>query len=128
MSADQISEIAPAVRETLEAPEFCATFEVAGQADKWIQFHDGMLNAAYPRVEHPSAVLAALGGGALEEWAPGVSLTVALLGTDGRTIAKWIDRYFEMVLGASEDYGVDVRLERVKTVGRASNDSSASDY
>jgi hypothetical protein len=127
MSADQISEIAPAVREALKAPEFCATFEVAGQADKWVQFHDGMLNAAYPRVEHPSAVLAALGG-ALEEWAPGVSLTVALLGKDGRTIAKWIDRYFETVLGASEDYSVDVRLERVKTVGRASNDSSASGY
>lgn len=92
-----------------------------------MQFHDGTLNAAYPRVEYPSAVLAALGE-ALEEWAPGVSLTVALLANDGRTIAKWIDRYFETVLGASEDYGIDVGLERVKTVDRASNDSSASGY
>lgn len=127
MSADQISEIAPAVREALEAPEICATFEVAGQADKWVQFHAGTLNAAYPRVEHPLAVLAAFGG-ALQEWALGVSLAVALPAKDGRTIAKWIDRYFETVLGASEDYGVDVRLERVRTVGRASNDSSASGY
>jgi hypothetical protein len=127
MSADQISEIAPGVREALEAPDFCATFEIAGHADKWVQFHDGTLNAAYPRAEHPSAVLAALGG-ALEEWVPGISLTVALPADDGRTIAKWIDLYFETVLDASEDYGVDVRLERVKTVGRAANDSSASGY
>lgn len=127
MSADQVSEIAPGVREALEAPDFCATFEVAGHADKWVQFHDGTLNAAYPRAEHPSAVLATLGG-ALEEWAAGISLTVALTANDGRTIAKWIDRYFETVLGAPDDYGVDVRLERVKTVGRASNDSSASGF
>jgi hypothetical protein len=127
MSADQISEIAPAVREALEAPEFCATFEVAGQADQWVQFHNDTLNAAYPRVEHPAAVLAALGG-ALREWAPGVSLTVVLLAKGERTVAKWIDRYFETVLGAPEDYGVDVRLERVKTVGRASNDSFASGF
>jgi hypothetical protein len=127
MSADQISEIAPGVREALGAPDFCATFEVAGHADKWVQFHDGALNAAYPRAEHPSAVLATLGG-ELQEWAAGVSLTVALTASDGRTIAKWIDRYFETVLGAPEDYGVDVRHERVKTVGRAANDSSASGF
>ncbi|WPH17059.1 hypothetical protein [Variovorax paradoxus] len=127
MGADQVSEIAPGVREALEAPDFCATFEVAGHADKWVQFHGVTLNAAYPRAEHPSAVLAALGG-RLKEWAPGISLTVALPTDEARTIAKWIDRYFETVLGASDDYGVDVRLERVKTVGRASNDSSASGY
>jgi hypothetical protein len=127
MSADQVSEISPGVREALEAPDFCATFEVAGHADKWVQFHDGRLNAAYPRAEHPSAVLATLGG-ALEEWAAGISLTVALPANDGRTIAKWIDRYFGTVLGAPEDYGVDVRLERVKTVGRASNEPSASGF
>lgn len=125
MSADQISEIAPSVREALEAPEFCATFEVAGHADRWVQFHDGTLNAAYPHAEHPSGVVATLGG-ALEEWEEGISLTVALPANDGRTIARWIDRYFETVLGAPADYGVDVRLERVKTVGRASNDASAS--
>jgi hypothetical protein len=31
MSAAQISAIAPAIREAVDAPDFCATFEVAGR-------------------------------------------------------------------------------------------------
>jgi len=49
MGADQIAEIAPALREALAGgPDTCVTFEVMGAPEKWVQFVGGTLNAAYP--------------------------------------------------------------------------------
>ena len=112
MSADQVAEIALAIREALAGgPDLCATFALAGQPQAWLQFVDGVVNAAYPAAAKPGAVLAELGSATLQNWEPGKYLTVELALGDARTIAKWIDRYFEKVLGAEPEYALDVSLE-----------------
>jgi hypothetical protein len=112
MSADQIAELAPGVREALADSAYCATFEVSGLPDMWVQFHDGVLNAAYPYESNPTSLLAELGG-SLEEWEAEQFVTVELGTDDVRTLAKWIDAYFVQVLHAEADYAVDVRIERM---------------
>jgi hypothetical protein len=111
MSSDQIAEIAPGIREALADARYCATFEIAGQAHKWVQFQAGTVNAAYPHSEHPANLLTTIGGGALTEWTAGKFLTVNLAFNDARAVAKWIDGYFERVLAAGDDYAVDLRIE-----------------
>jgi hypothetical protein len=111
MSSDQISEIAPGIREALTDARFCANFEVAGQAHKWVQFQAGTVNAAYPHEEHPAGLLTFLGDGTLTEWTAGKFVTVQLASNDARAIARWIDRYFERVLAAGDDYPIDLRIE-----------------
>jgi len=112
MSADQIAEITPGVREALADSAYCATFEVSGQSAKWVQFHDGLLNAAYPHESNPASLLAELGG-ALEDWVAKQFLTVKLDSGDARELAKWIDAYFARALNAGAGYAVDVRVERM---------------
>jgi len=54
MNADQIAEIRPALREVVEgAPDTCATLEVEGDPEKWMQVVDRTVNAAYPHCDHP---------------------------------------------------------------------------
>ncbi len=113
MSSDQISEITSGIREALTDARYCATFEVAGQAHKWVQFQAGTVNAAYPHDEHPTGLLTALGDGTLTEWTADKFVTVHLTSNDARTIAKWIDRYFERALDAGEDYAIDLRIEAI---------------
>ncbi len=112
MSADQVAEISPAIREVLAgAPDLCATFEISGEADSWIQFSGGVVNAAYPHVVDPSELVAAIGNARVQEWESGKFLTVHIPNLDARNIAKWIDQYFEKVLHAKGNYSVDVRIE-----------------
>jgi len=112
MSADQIAEIAPAIREAIDGgPDICSTFTVVGKPDAWVQFVGGVANAAYPRTDDPSMILASLGSAALESWAPGEFLTVKLDTGDVPSIAAWIDRYFEQVLNAGSGYALDVSIE-----------------
>ena len=112
MSADSIAEIAPAIREVIDGgPNLCTTFTVAGKPDAWVQFVGGVANAAYPRKEDPSAVLATLGSASLEDWTPGEFLTVRLETDDASSIAAWIDQYFEQILGAGSGYALDVSIE-----------------
>jgi len=114
MSVDQVAEIAPAIREALAGgADLCATFVVTGQSQAWVQFVDGVVNAAYPATAEPAAVLAELGSATLQNWEPGKYLTAALTLGDARAIAKWIDHYFEMVLGAETEYALDVSLESI---------------
>ena len=112
MSADSIAEIAPAIQEAIDGgPDLCATFTVAGNPDAWVQFVGGVANAAYPRKDDPSAVLAMLGCASLQDWTPGEFLTVRLETDDALSVAAWIDRYFEQVLGAGSGYALDVSIE-----------------
>jgi hypothetical protein len=113
MSADQVAEISPAIREVLAGgPDLCATFEIAGDAASWVQYSDGVVNAAYPHATDPRAMLAAIGDLSIEEleWEPGKYLSVKMVGVDARGIAKWIDQYFAQVLRAKPDYAVDVSI------------------
>jgi hypothetical protein len=114
MSADQVAEIAPPIREALAGgPGLCATFVVSGQSQAWLQFVDGVINAAYPAAAEPASVLAELGSATLQNWEAGKYLTAALVLGDARAIAKWIDGYFEKVLSAGSEYALDVSLERL---------------
>lgn len=62
MSADQLAEIRPALREVVEgAPDTCATFEVAGDSERWMQVIDRTVNAAYPHSDSPEERVSRLG-------------------------------------------------------------------
>jgi hypothetical protein len=114
MSSDQVAEIAPAIREALAGgPDLCATLEVSGTPSSWIQYVGGLVNAAYSSAKDPSDLIAKIGGASLKSWEPEKCITVAMASDDPRTIAKWIDRYFESVLLAQPDYAIDVTLQNL---------------
>ncbi|HEX2674966.1 MAG TPA: hypothetical protein VHM25_29015 [Polyangiaceae bacterium] len=121
MGADQIAEIAPAVREVVDGftqgRNLCATFEVSGGPDKWIQFTSGTINLAYPVDEDPVLLPAGLGIGPLNslilvDWAPRTFATFNIEAPmTVRDIARIIDAMFESTLGcAGRDYSVDVEF------------------
>ncbi|WP_156401139.1 hypothetical protein [Duganella sp. Root1480D1] len=67
MGADQIAEISPMIHEVqaayAELPEesdleLCATLELDGRPEAWLQFIYCTLNFAYPRHESPEELLA----------------------------------------------------------------------
>lgn len=112
MSANQIAEISPGLREAIAGGDnLCATFVIAGDENRWIQFVGGTVNAAYPHTQDPAPLIMALGDAVIESFEPGQYVTVRLQVVDVYSIARWIDRYFEQVLAADNDYSVDVTLE-----------------
>lgn len=116
MSADQIAEISPAIREVLAGgPDLCATFEITGDAASWVQYSDGVVNAAYPHAVDPRAMLAAIGDASIEalEWESAKYLTIKMPNVDARAVAKWIDQYFVRVLRAKADYSIDVSIQNL---------------
>jgi len=114
MGADQLAEITPAIREVLAGePGLCATLTVAGDMESWLQFVGGVVNAAYPRSTEPNELLEKLGSAVLQTWEPHQFVTVALDLEHPREISKWIDEYFEKVLGAPAGYAVDVSLSQL---------------
>src|SRR3981081_1391046 len=114
MSADQVAEISPGVREAIAgSANLCATFEVAGDHSRWVQFTRGVINATYPHPEDPAARIATLGSAVVEAYLAGQHITVRLSLTEPRAIAQWIDRYFEQVLAAAADYSVDLSLKTI---------------
>jgi hypothetical protein len=126
MAADQIAEISPLIREVLEAYvempassdlELCATLELDGQPEAWLQFVFATLNFAYPLQEAPEEVLAdllaSLAGWRIQCWEPGAYATVNFdANTDLRTIAKTIDALFER-LHSPGDYALNAKLEEI---------------
>jgi hypothetical protein len=116
VSADQIAEISPLVREVFEAPSdgMCATFEIVGNPDVWAQVMKGTINAAYPLEIAPESnlteVLACLPGSAVTAWEARKFVTVTFESTNPRDVAKAVDRFFEKFSGVA-DYSVDCRVE-----------------
>lgn len=117
MSADQIAAIRPAILEAMEgAPDTCATLEKEGDADRWVQFKDYTINAAYPYSTDPQERvrnLPAIAGMKLVSWEIRKFATFEIPPSDAGTVARWIDEYFVSVLGCSTDYDVDVILEQL---------------
>ncbi len=114
MSADQIAEMSPAIREVIEGgDDFCATFEIVGAPASWVQFTHRAVNAAYPRATEPSALLATFGCVILEGWDANKFLTVRMPSADARGVATWIDQYFEKVLKAKTGYALNVKIEKL---------------
>lgn len=114
MGADQVAEIAPGIREAIGGrPDLCVTFTVTGHPNKWVQWVDGVINAAYPHFDPPQSRLGGLQFEAIQAWEPKQSLTVTLGETDVYAIAKWIDKYVEMVLDPGVDPSFDVSLDQL---------------
>lgn len=116
MSADQIAEIAPLVREVLGAPEgqaFCGTIEVDGLDDAWAQITADTINIAYPSAEEPARRLASLVGAhpcaGVAEWESMKFTTLSYTADRPQVIAKFIDGLLRELFGL-EDYSVNTSI------------------
>ena len=118
MSNDAALEMEPLIGEVLSAStELCASFEVVGRTDAWLQVMKGTLNFAYPLSEDPhpvlDAVLTALPGAAVSAWEAGTYATVLFDPTSPPLVAATADRIlgelFKLgdysIYGAIEDMG-----------------------
>lgn len=110
MSFDHIANIARAIREALGRPNTCASFEVTGKPDLWVQYHDGAINGAYPHAFVPEALMQNFDNANLEEWEAGKYMTFTITTADPRAIATLVDRYFERVLDAGPTYSLNIGL------------------
>ena len=126
----RIAKIATAIRETIDAGgETCATFEVVGRDELWLQFTGNAVNAAYPHGDDPkrNAAVKPL----LEEpspkptgWEADTFATFEFDGPNVDVIARWIDRYFVLVLGCRAEF-YDVKVD-VGDLGGADLDGDSS--
>jgi len=121
MGLDQVSAIHPAIREVFEAAaggeEWCATFELSSDPERWVQITSGSLNMAYPHEEQPDLLLQQVGMTrstdlVLSVWEPHVYATFKYsrhLST--RDLAHLVDQLFVSVLKCADpDYPVDVEM------------------
>lgn len=79
------------------------TFEVKEDAERWLQYLPGSINAAYPSAAAPEARLATLRFDEVIEWQPN-NFVAVVLNKPPADMAVWIDRYFREVLGCEEGY------------------------
>lgn len=124
MSADQVAEIAPLVREVLAAAssgaaadtELCATFQVVDNSSAWAQVTAGHLNVAYPFEDAPmkrlDGVFSQLSDVVLVAWQPGNFATIAFGPASALSIAKVVDATLSRLF-AVEDYSINGMLERL---------------
>ncbi|WP_229632124.1 hypothetical protein [Pseudoduganella violaceinigra] len=126
MGADRIAEISTLIREVLESyasspsdsdDELCATLEVDGHPEAWVQFVFGTLNFAYPAQQAPDAVLAdvldQLPGWRIESWEAEKYATVNFdHETSVARIANAIDALFTQLFSL-DDFSIDGRLEEI---------------
>ena len=108
MHSAEIARIVQRVRETADGQRLCATFQVALHVDRWLQYGDGRVNAAYPCRQHPGALVEDLGG-TLESWEAMKFVTVAFGLQDDLAIAHWIESYLHQVLASRVD-PLDLKL------------------
>ncbi len=119
MTADQISEIRPAICEVIKGtPDTCATLEITGHPEKWMQLVDHTINAAYPHGDDPEERVKSqpltLTGLKVSNWEPNKFATFEMAAFDAIEVAEWIDGYFIHVLNCPPGgYHVDVALEKL---------------
>lgn len=114
MSRERTFAIAMDVQEALDRrPDWCATFEVEDDEDKWVQFVDGVINAAYPDPIAPDKRTKPLPDFEMTKWSRGKFMTGDLALTDRTEIARWIDRYFVDVLRCDPGFAITSRLEKL---------------
>jgi hypothetical protein len=122
MSADQIAEIAPLVREVFASEpsspdvQLCATLEVVGHPDVWLQIVPGTLNFSYPLATDPATtlgrLLANLPESSVVSWAPDTFATVTFGPVAPRTVAAVIDALLS-TLFSLDDYAIDGSIEEI---------------
>jgi hypothetical protein len=119
MNADQLAEIRPALREVIAgAPDTCATLEVVGAAESWVQVVARTVNAAYPHTDSPEERLRRLElpplSATLVSWEARKFATFEFAQLEVEAVARWIDAYFVRVLGCVEGaYHLDVATEKI---------------
>jgi hypothetical protein len=119
MNADQIAEIRPALREVVDgAPDTCATLEVEGDSERWMQVVDRTVNAAYPHSDNPEERVRRLGlpllSAKLVGWEAGKFATFEFAELEVNVVAEWIDAYFVHVVGCiNGEYHLDVALQKI---------------
>ena len=116
MSADQIAEIAPLVREVLGALEgqaLCGMIEVEGVRDAWAQVTADAINVAYPSTEDPARRLSSLVSShpcaGVAEWESMKFSTFSYTPDRPQVIAKFIDSLLRELFGL-RDYSVNVSI------------------
>lgn len=110
MNSEKIAHIAQRIRHTRADSSLCATFHLAEEPSKWIQYGDDRINAAYPFHRNPGALVATLGG-ELESWEAKKYVTVLVAKAEVTAVACWIDTYFRWVLAAC-DATMTLKLSR----------------
>jgi hypothetical protein len=114
MSADPVEQMVPGIRESIAGGEtMCATFTIKGAPDRWVQYMDGCVNAAWPASGDPLRLVARLGGGVVKDHDAGVFITIRMETADVHVIARWIDAYFRQALAARSNYSVDCAVEKL---------------
>jgi hypothetical protein len=119
VNADQLAEIRPALREVVEgAPDMCATLEVEGDSERWLQVVDRTVNAAYPHSDNPEERVSRLGlpslSAKLVGWEAGKFATFEFAEIETEVVAEWIDAYFVRVIGCTDGaYHLDVTFEKL---------------
>lgn len=119
MNADQLAEIRPALREVVEgAPDTCATLEVEGDSEKWVQIVNQTVNAAYPHSDSPEERLSDSGLSAPASkilcWEAGKFVTFEFGQFELMAVAEWVDAYFVRVMGCTDgEYHLDVTFEKL---------------
>lgn len=124
MSADQVAEIAPLVREVFDhASEnlttdgvLCATFEVVGITAAWAQVTPNELNIAYPMDQSPESelheIMQGLPASKLLSWEANKFATWSFGSTKAGEVAKVLDLLLTKLFSLG-DYSLDGQLERL---------------
>jgi hypothetical protein len=128
VGADQVAELEPSVQEVFEMDaagrQWCATFTLEDDADRWVQVTRSELNFAYPYDGEPSAFLekvelpawAAL---SLIDWAAQSFATFSFPGgLTARQTSELADLLFTAVVGAEEDYALDIEVFEIPPPSR----------
>ena len=119
MNADFVAAVRPILQEVISGPPgTCATFEVSGDPDKWIQFTDGLLNSAYPYQDEPEARMAELLArpviDELSGFEPGKFVTVSVRDASDPAVIEWMEDYFvNMLHCVCGEFDVDVRIDQL---------------
>lgn len=116
MSVDQIAEISPLVREVFalnpanDGAQLCATLEVVGHPDAWLQVTPSALNFSYPAETDPSTtldqLLERLPEWSVVSWEPNAFATITFAPVAPRVVATVIDGLLS-ALFSLEDYSID---------------------
>lgn len=117
MSTTSIATIHPALQKAMEgAPDLCVTLALKGNADKWVQFINNTINAAYPYDIAPEKILQGLppiAGFNKIDWKARQFATFEISAVDALTLARWIDTYFFGVLDCRANYDLDITYENL---------------
>ena len=124
MSADQVAEITPLIREVFShargnpasSEALCATFEVVGKSGAWAQVTPTELNVAYPMSHSPEGelreIIQKLPSAQLLSWEPMKFATWSFVSVAPTEIAKVVDHVLAKLFNLG-DYSLNGKIERL---------------